>query len=403
MNRGLRTALIATLLVVAALGLMTALLLHETPRPVETAGIDRGTVRATVEVESRTRLRQEYMISAPVAGVLQRVELEAGDRVGKGEVLARIEPVMPTPLDARTRRQREADYRAAQDQVRAATADLSAARAQAAQREADYRHLERLTTEKHVSESDLQQAETAWREATDTLHAREAQLGLAKSQAASLKALLEDYDSGNARALAIRAPIDGVVLQRELQSSQTVNAGQPILRLGDLRSMEVAIDALTQTAAQVHPGTPVDFLRWGGEPLHGKVRRIEPDGYTKFSALGVEEQHVWVLADVPQWPEELGVGYRLDAQLELARKDDVPRVPNSATFRTRGGAWQVFIMKDYRAVLRKVQLGLQGDDYSELLGGLEPGDTIIIHPDTDLEDGTAVEPAFNKGTGAGRE
>lgn len=394
MNRGLRTALVAILLVAAALGLMLTLLLHQTPRPVETAGIDRGAVRATVEVEARTRLRQEYLISAPVTGELQRVALEAGDRVSRGEVLARITPALPTPLDPRTRAQHEADYRAAQDQVRAAQAELSAARSAARQREADYRRLKRLAEEQHVSESDLEQAETAWREATDALHAREAQLGLARSRADSLKALLQDYDRGDARALDIRAPIDAVVLKRELQSSQTVNAGQPILQLGDLRSMEVAIDALTQTAAQVHPGTPVDFLRWGGAPLHGRVRRIEPNGYTKYSALGVEEQHVWVLADVPRWPEALGVGYRLDAQLELARRDNVMRVPNSATFRTRGGAWQVFVLEDGRARLRDVRLGLQGDDYSELLGGLAAGDTIIVHPDTDLSDGTVVEEAL---------
>lgn len=398
MNRGTRAALIGTAGVLAALGLMLWLLFHETPRLVETATIDRGTVRATVEVEARTRLRQHYLISAPAAGVLQRVDLEAGDRVKEGQVLARIEPVLPAPLDARTRRQTESDYKAAQDQVRAAAADLSAAKAVAVQREADYKRLKALAARHLVSQSDLEQAETDWRAARDTLHARQAQLGLARSKAASLKALLEDYREGNARALEIRAPLDAVVLKRELQSRQTVTAGQPILELGDMRSMEVAIDALTQTAAQVHPGTPVDFLRWGGPPLHGKVRRIEPNGYTKYSALGVEEQHVWVLADVPEWPPQLGEGYRLDARLELARKDDVTRVPNGAAFRTHGGAWQVFLFKDGKAVATEVQLGLQGDDYSELLGGLKAGDTVIVHPDSDMVDGQAVEVAFKSGS-----
>lgn len=398
MNRGTRAALIGTAVVLAALGLMLALLFHETPRLVETATVDRGPVRSTVEVESRTRLRQHYLISAPAAGVLQRVDLEAGDRVKEGQVLARIEPVLPAPLDVRTRRQTESDYKAAQDQVRAAAADLSAAKAVAVQRDADYKRLKALAARHLVSQSDREQAETEWLAARDTLHARQAQLGLARSKAASLKALLEDYQEGNARALEIRAPIDAVVLKRELQSRQTVTAGQPILELGDMRSMEVAIDALTQTAAQVHPGTPVDFLRWGGPPLHGKVRRIEPNGYTKYSALGVEEQHVWVLADVPEWPPQLGEGYRLDARLQLARKDDVTRVPNSATFRTHGGVWQVFLFRDGKAVAREVQLGLQGDDYSELIKGLKVGDTVIVHPDSDMVDGQAVKVVFKSGS-----
>jgi len=393
MNRGTRTALIGTTVVVAALGLMIGLLLHTPPRPVETASVDRGPVRSTVEVEARTRLRQKYLISAPAAGVLQRVDLEAGDRVKAGQVLARIEPVLPAPLDQRTRNQREADYRAAQDQARSAAADLAAAQAEAAQRESDYQRLRKLASQQHVSKSDLEQAETALRRARDTLHARQAQLGMARSQAASLKALLQDYKEGSTKALEIHAPLDAVVLKRDLQSRQTVTAGQPILELGDRRSMEVAIDALTQTAARVHPGTPVDFLRWGGKPLHGRVRRIEPDGYTKYSALGVEEQHVWVLADVPEWPPDLGVGYRLDAQLQLDRKDNVLRVPNSATFRTRGDVWQVYLFRDGRTVSRDVKLGLQGDDYSEVLDGLKAGDTVIVHPDTDLSDGQAVEQA----------
>lgn len=395
MNKGIRAALIGGALVMAALGLMVALLLHKSPRLVETATIDRGAVRSTIEVESRTRLRQHYLISAPVAGVLQRIDLETGDRVKQGQVLARIEPMLPTPLDARTRRQNEANFKAAQNQVTAAAADLASANAAAIQREADYKRLKALATQQHVSESDLQQAETSLHEARETLHARQAQLGLAKSQAASLKALLEDYREGNAAPLEIRAPIDGVVMQRDLQSSQTVTAGQPILTLGDMRSMEVAIDALTQTAAQVHPGTRVDFLRWGGKPLQGRVWRIEPNGYTKYSALGVEEQHVWVLAEVPTWPPELGEGFRLDAQLELANKSDVLRVPNSATFRTHGSDWQVFVFDDGRASARTVKLGLLGDDYSELLGGLSAGDTVIIHPDSDLVNGEKVQPAFS--------
>lgn len=393
MNRGTRTALTGTALVVAALGLMIGLLLHKPPRPVETAAVDSGPVRSTVEVEARTRLRQTYLISAPAAGVMQRVDLEAGDRVQEGQVLARIEPVLPAPLDQRTRNQREADYKAAQAQSRSAAADLAAARAESAQRDSDYQRLRKLAARQHVSASDLEQAETALQQARDTLHARQAQLGMARSQAASLEALLQDYREGSARALEIRAPLDAVVLKRDLQSRQTVSAGQPILELGDRRSMEVAIDALTQTAARVHPGTAVDLLRWGGQPLHGRVRRIEPDGYTKYSALGVEEQHVWVLADVPEWPPDLGVGYRLDAQLQIDRRDNVLRVPNSATFRTRGGVWQVFLFRDGRAVSRDVKLGLQGDDYSEVLDGLKDGDTVIVHPDTDLSDGQSVEPA----------
>lgn len=365
-----------------ALGLIALLALGFRPQPqlVDGAMVFRGPMARTIEEEGKTRVAQRYLISAPLAGQVRRIQLEAGDEVAAGQVVAVLDAVAAPTLDAR--RIAEARARVAAAAARYASAEenrrrelgragylsasevesirAEAARSRALQRAADYR----IQTLHH----ELEAARTA--------------LAYAGRQ-----------DPRASGRIELRAPVAGRVLKRYFESSQVVEAGMPILELGDPASLEVEVDVLSADAVRLRPGMPVQFERWGEtEPLQGRVRRIEPGGFTKISALGVEEQRVLVIVDftspTADW-QRLGDAYRVNARFILWAADEVLRVPTSALFRHRQG-WAAFVVEDRRARLRPVNIGQQGGAFSEVHDGLTEGSTVIVHPGRDLADGDRV-------------
>jgi len=197
------------------------------------------------------------------------------------------------------------------------------------------------------------------------------------------------------KKVLIKSPVNGHVLKINHESEGVVQAGETLVEIGDPKMLEVEVDVLSADAVRISPGTPVLFERWGGkEPLKGKVRVVEPTGFTKISALGVEEQRVLVISDIispmEKWTQ-LGDGYRVEAGFILWEAEGVLQVPSSALFRYENG-WAVFVMKNKKALLRKVKLGRRNGLNAQVTSGLIEGNTVITHPDSSIEDGTSVTP-----------
>lgn len=369
------------------------------PVPVDTAVAQRAPLVVSVTAEGKTRVIDRFVISAPVAGVAQRVESHVGDAVQRGQRLLSIEPLPPTVLDPRERAQAKA-------RVAAAEAELSAAevRASAAKTEADLamRDAARITQ--------LCAGECASRQEQDRAVAR-AQTARANQRSAEFAERVAHYnlqaarmvlshsaaaDSGKPPELIpVDSPVGGRVLKILHESEGAVSPGTPLLEIGDPNDLEISTDVLSEDAVRIHAGTPVVYERWGGaESLHGVVTKVEPVAFTKTSALGVEEQRVQVISNITSaralW-KSLGDGYRVDSQFVLWQGDNVLQVPMSALFREKG-QWAAFVVAAGRAKRQFVVLGHRNGLAAEVLKGIGIGERVIIHPDDSIRDGTRVTP-----------
>jgi HlyD family secretion protein len=356
------------------------------PAPVETARVETGALRVTVNEEGRTRIKNRFVVSAPVAGQLRRIQLKAGDTVREaGMTVAFIDPITPPMLDARTRL-------LAQARRDTAAANLERARAGQAFAASELRRLEKLHADNTVSIQELEAAQ--WREAAT---ARE--LAAAESVLREAEAELADFDRvpppEDRAAAEVRAPIAGRVLRVFEESARVVNVGTLLLELGDPAELEVVIDVLSREAAGIKPGTRVDLEQWGGgEPLVAHVRLVEPAGFTKVSALGVEEQRVNVIADfVTPLSERLSLGdhYRVEARILVWESEETLKVPSGALFR-RGADWGTFVIVDGRARARALKVGRSSGTEMQVLEGLSAGDEVILYPGDRVRDGQRVRP-----------
>jgi HlyD family secretion protein len=366
--------------------------------PVDLARVEAGTLLVTVEEEGETRVRDRFLVSAPVAGQVLRINLEPGDPVREGEtVLATFLPATPNPLDARSRAEAEAAVAAARATLGAAAAEEKRAEAAAALARSELERHRELFDEKIVSQQSLDAAETEARAAEEARQAAEFARASAEHQLEMARARLLQA-SGSARAgepIEIRSPIDGVVFKRYRWSEAVVPAGEPLLELGDPKRLEIVSDLLSSDAVRVDPGDPVLIEQWGGdETLRGRVRLVEPSGFMKISALGVEEQRVNVIVDfedpVHAW-EKLGDGYRVEVRIVIWKGDDVVKVPTSSLFRM-GDEWAVFAHESGRARLLPIELGRRNGLEAQVVSGLEPGQEVVVHPADTLEDGARVVP-----------
>ena len=367
------------------------------PVPVEGAQALRAPLRVSVEEEGRTRVKDRFVISAPVAGYLQRIRLEVGDAVAQGQTLAVMEPLRPEVLDPRSRARAEAQVAAAQAALESAREQVSARRAEAQFARAEYRRKQKLLGDALISQGDLDQAETLSRQAAAALRSAEFAVEVARFDLEAAQTALEYSIAGDGESdgetVRLRAPVASRVLAIHHESEGVVVTGEDLLEIGDPAALEVAVDVLSADAVRIRPGGAVRFQRWGGEqPLEGVVRTVEPTGFTKISALGVEEQRVWVIADLTsareQW-RQLGDGYRVEAQFILWEGQDVLQVPASALFRA-GEGWAVFTVRDGRARRLAVRAGRSNGLATQILAGLEAGETVIVHPDDRIEDGVRV-------------
>lgn len=377
----------------AAVAVVLAVALWPQTVPVDRAEVVRAPMTVTIDEEGETRIRRRFVVSAPLSGRLQRIELEPGDRVTRGKtVVARVQAETPPLLDARSR----AEAVAARD---AAQASVGRARAEA-QRAVNALNLARreLDRERELDKGGLtsrqavEQRETDVRAAEEAVRAANFAVGTATSEVQRADARLQpDRLDAGGRVLNVVAPIDGVVLRRLRESASVVPAGEPLVEIGDPQDLEIVSDLLSTDAVQVKAGAVVRLEQWGGDrTLEARVRRVEPSGFMKISALGVEEQRVNVLIDfidAASAAAALGDGYRAEVRIVTWQADDVVQVPVSALFR-QGDAWAVYVMTpDGRVRLTPVTIGHRNAQMAEVLSGVSPGDVVVAHPPDTLSDG----------------
>ena len=368
------------------------------PRPVEAdlGEVSRGPMRVTVDEEGKTRVRERYVVSAPLAGSLLRVQLKAGSPVVAGQtVLAIMEPSDPAFLNAREKAEAEARVKAAEAAVQQVQARLSAARKEYELAAGNLARVRKSHDAGVASAEELQTAEVRERVRAEEVRAaqfaeRVAAFELSLTRAAfrrtDPKSTLPPEDS----RLDVLAPVNGKVLRVFQESAAVVAPGTRILEVGDPTDLEVVIEVLSTDAVKVSPGQRVVVERWGGnEPLEGRVRLVEPAAFLKVSALGVEEQRVNVIADFADPPDkrkQLGESYRVEARIVVWEAKDVVKVPAGALFRLPEGDWAVFAVRDGVARKTPVRIGRSNGLEAEVLEGLTPGDRVVLHPSDRVKD-----------------
>lgn len=358
---------------------------------VETGVVTRGTLQVTVDAEGKTRVRERYVLTAPVAGRLQRVDIPEGTHVRAGGVIARIAPL---PLDAQAVRQAEARVAAAASLARDADARVRQASATLTQERRAAQRVERLVTAGALADRDSEMARLTVRLREEDLAAAEARARAAGADVDQARAALVSVSGGESGAvLAVRAPADGCVLRVPERSERVVTAGTPIAELGDPNALELVVDVLSSDASRIRAGAPVMIDPWGdGEDAGGRVRTVEPAAFTRVSALGVEEQRVNVVIDVPTRPLAVSDGYRVETRIVVWERAGTIIVPVTALFRDQG-SWAAFVVASGRAVLRTVRIGERTPDGAEVQDGLEVGDRVVLFPSDQVTTGRRVTPA----------
>ncbi len=412
------------------------------PQPIEVdlVQVTRGTVRVTVDQEGKTRIHDKYVVSAPLNGRILRITMRPGDEVKAGKtLLTMIEPRDPDLLDARTIAQAEARVKAAEATLRQVEPILESARAGQAYAEAEVVRMRKAYAGKGVSLSEVDSAEMLNRQRTEDLRSAKVSEEIARFELETAKAALlrsrpnpeqiadkeranltgnpqkldpnvkpaatgegtekESQDEVASSAASgwdfpVYSPIDGRVLRVLQESAAVVTPGTPLIEVGDpAGDLEVEIDVLSRDAVKIHPGDDVLLEHWGGEaPLRGRVRVVEPSGFTKISTLGVEEQRVWVIVDFVDPLEKrptLGDAYRVEARIIIDEAKDVLKVPTSSLFRV-GSDPAVFLVKNNVAHQTIVKAGRQNGLEAEILAGLNEGDEVILHPSDQIHDGTRI-------------
>ncbi|MCB1476224.1 MAG: HlyD family efflux transporter periplasmic adaptor subunit [Rhodobiaceae bacterium] len=373
------------------------LALRQQPALVDTARIASGPMTVTIDQEGRTRVREIYTVSSPIAGHLSRTTLDVGDAVKANEtVVASIHPLDPPLIDRRAQAELRAAVEAARSAVVLAQAERERAKAALDLAAGDLERAESLSRTSVISQRALEKAvadrtlaEAQLRSAEATIKVREAELESAEARLLQPSDVSKDASSDC--CVNLTSPSDGVVLEVLTKSEQAVTAGAQIATIGDPRNLEIVVDLLSSDAVQIKPGMNAVITDWGGVDLPAHVRRIDPSGFTKVSALGIEEQRVNAILDFDEPAPALGHGFRIYARLAVWRGDDILQVPISALFRHEG-AWSVYRIVDGKAVLTGIDTGHMNDDVAEVLKGLTAGDVVIVHPSDEIEDGRGVEP-----------
>jgi HlyD family secretion protein len=380
------------LLLVAALVVWA---LQPQPIAVETARIVRGPFEQTIVDDGKTRVRDRYVIAAPLAGRAERIRLEPGDAVRQGETVALLTPTAPAFLDARTARELQERIGAAQAQVARARAETQKVLAQRDQARADLERQAKLAAEGFVSPTAREQAALALRTAERSVDAARFAEEAAGHDLAQARAALARYRSGDPTARwEVTSPINGSVLKVVQKSESPVALGAPLLEVADARSLEAVVDVLSQDAVAIRPGMQARVeLGQGVATVPALVRLVEPAAFTKVSALGVEEQRVNVILDFAGPLDKvwtLGDAFRVEAHIVTHREEDALKVPVGALFR-EGEGWAVFLAQDGRAAKRALKVTRRNGVEAMVEDGLEPGARVIVYPSDALRDGSRIE------------
>jgi len=371
---------------------LIAVALWPTTVQVDVASLQRGPLTVSVDEEGVTRVRDRFVVSAPVSGRVLRIELDPGDRVKRGQVVARVRAEAPPLLDARTRAEAEAAVESARAALGRARAEEQGAKAQLDQCRRDLTRVRPLADDRVIATQELETQEAKVNVAQETVSAAAFAVRAATSELQRAEArLAPSRPEISGRVVHVIAPVEGVVLKQLRESETVVPAGDPLLELGDQGSLEIVADLLSTDAVRVKVGSRAIVEEWGGErALEARVRRIEPAGFMKISALGVEEQRVNVVLDlVEPSPASLGDGYRVEVRVVIWESPNVVRVPTSALFRY-GEQWAVYQTAGGRARRTPVELGHQTAQYAEAISGLAEGARVILHPGDTLGDGARV-------------
>lgn len=356
---------------------------------VSTAVIRPDSLVAVVQEEGRTRVHERFIVAAPTTGRLARIAIEEGDWVAMGTLVARIFPAPPDVRDAAVRR---AELNAAESRRTEAESQVRDAEQRAEQAKREALRSKSLFDAGAISSQAQERVELAGTSAGQQLEAARAALRGATAAAAAARAALMGTGVASNRGTAVDAfaPSAGRVLRVLEQSERVIQAGTPLVELGDAKRLEVVIDVLSEDAVRIPPAARVLMDGWGGDSvLTGQVQRVEPNAFTKVSALGVEEQRVSVIVDLDDTPAALGAGYRVEARIITWVGRGVLVVPTSALFQQDGG-WRVFVVGDGRAALRTVRIGHRSAEAAEVVEGLQAMDTVIIFPPNAIADGVRV-------------
>jgi HlyD family secretion protein len=373
-----------------ALAALAWLIFAPRPVPVETATAERGPLEVTVDQQGEVRVHDRYVVAAPVAGKLVRVELHDGDSVKAGDVVAELEPA---PLDARERDEALARVDAARANVREAEKRVTQANALLAQAQRELARVERLVGEQFISPEAAEKSRTGVQTAVADLGAAREREAAARSEERAAQAALISLPAAKGqrgRNVKLVAPVSGRVLRVTEKSERTLAAGTPVMIIGDPARFEIVADVLSTEAVRIRAGAAARLEEWGGDtPLRAVVRLVEPYAFTKVSALGVEEQRVNVIMDPIDPLGPLGDGYRVEARIVVWSSPDVLKVPASALFRS-GEEWLVFVIDEGRARRRNVEVGARNPFEAEIKLGLETGATVIRYPGNELHEGARV-------------
>jgi HlyD family secretion protein len=384
---------------VAALAAAAFWALRPRPTLVEVAQVVRGPFEQTVSDDGKTRVRDRFVVSAPLAGRVERIDLKAGDPVKEGQVVAVLTPSMPAFLDARTVRELEERVGAAEAQRLRAAAEVAKAEAQVDQARSDLERARTLAKGGFVSENALEQARLTLVTAQKGRDAAQFAEHAAIHEVDQARAVLVRYRAESAGKVVgarweVKSPITGSVLKVVQESEGVVPLGAPLVEIADPRSLEAVVDVLSEEGVSIRPGMPARVeLGSGVPPLAARVRLVEPAGFTKISALGVEEQRVNVVLDFAEpldRVQTIGDGFRVDAHIVVFRTEDAVKVPVGALFR-RGEGWAVFVLEEGRAALRQVKVARRNGSDAMIEEGLKPGEQVIVYPSDALVDGARVE------------
>ena len=379
-----------TALSAAAVLLLAALAFRPKPMDVESARVVKGPLQVTIDEDGETRAHDRFTLAAPIAGRLSRIEFHEGDQVGPATVLATISPL---PLDAREIAEIRARIQSAEARRREADEQVARWENDCVQAERERNRARQMAEEHIVAQQDLEQAESKHISTARELEAAKFRAQAAAAEVEREKAglvSLEAQQSQAGRVVAIRPPARCRILRILEKSDRVLPFGTPLVVLSNPRKIEIVVDLLSTDAVKVKPGAPVIIENWGGPvPLRARVRNVEPYGFTKVSALGIEEQRANVIADFIDSPDGLGDGYRVDARIVIWESPSVLKVPASALFRV-GTTWSTFVVANGRTRLVSVEIGNRNASEAEITKGLDEGMEVVLHPANDLQDGVRI-------------
>lgn len=369
-----------------------------TPAEVEIAAVTQGRFERSVQEDGKTRLRDRYVVSAPLAGRVARILLKQGDTVVRDAPVATFWPVAPALLDERTRAEQSARIGAMQASVARAQANVGRAGAALDQAQAELKRSEALAQQGFVSPNQNETGRLAVRLREKELESARQEEAAARHELEQSRIALRQFSQitpdGRQRAYEVKAPVSGKVLKVLQQSEGIVMAGTPIMELGDPTRLEVVVDILTEDAAQIKPGTAVQLSNWDGpDVLTGQVRLIEPAAFTKVSALGVEEQRVNAIIDITSPPEKwqaLGDGFKVDVRVLVQVVENAVMIPVSALFPV-GARSGLFVLDKGHAHLQEIEVAARNGALAWVKTGLAKDAQVIVYPDTKLKDGDRVK------------